>query len=155
MKILIIEDYEQIRASLAKGLAEDGYAVDTASDGQEGLWYAANNSYDVIILDLMLPVMDGWTVLQKLRSQGNKVPILVLTARGDVPDRVRGLDAGADDYLVKPFAFDELVARVRALVRRRYDNPKPVITLSDLKVDTASQRVSRNGREITLTARES
>lgn len=154
MKALLIEDYEPLRTSLAKGLQENGYAVDAAADGEDGLWYAQSNDYDVIILDLMLPKLDGLTLLQRLRRSGSQNPVLILTARDAVPDRVRGLDVGADDYLVKPFAFDELLARVRALVRRRYQERNPLIEVGDLRIDTATQRVLRGGKEIRLTARE-
>src|SRR5689334_18666750 len=120
MRLLVVEDYAALRDSLATGLRDSGYAVDATGNGTEGLWYAENHPYDAIVLDLMLPGMDGMKILATLRKAGNTTPVLVLTAKDGVPDRVAGLDAGADDYMVKPFAFAELLARVRALVRRRY-----------------------------------
>ncbi len=154
MRALFIEDFPLLRKSVAKGLAEAGFAVDVAADGEEGLWYATGNQYDVIILDLMLPGIDGLTVLDRIRSEGVETHVLILTARDTVDDRVVGLDRGADDYLVKPFAFEELLARVRALVRRGYQQKNPQVTVADLKVDTVSQRVWRGEAEIQMTARE-
>ena len=154
MKALLVEDYEPLRSSLAKGLQENGYAVDAAADGEDGLWYAQSNEYDVIVLDLMLPKLDGLTLLKKLREGGSQDPVLILTARDAVSDRVRGLDLGADDYLVKPFSFDELLARVRAMVRRRYQDRNPAIEAGSLRIDTTAQRVFRDGEEVRLTARE-
>ena len=154
MRALVVEDYAVLRESLAKGLRDCGYAVDATGEGREGLWYAENHPYDVIVLDLMLPGMSGLDVLKKLRSTGNTTPILILTARDAVADRVAGLDLGADDYMVKPFAFDELVARLRALVRRRYANADPVVRVADLEIDTRARRVRRAGQIIALSARE-
>ena len=154
MKILIIEDYEPIRTSVAKGLGEAGFAVDATGDGEEGLWYARTGDYDVIILDLMLPKVDGLTILRRVREHENPASVLILTARDTVEDRVQGLDLGADDYLVKPFAFEELLARVRALVRRKYDARSPAIHVADLEIDTSSRTVRRAGRTLDLTARE-
>lgn len=154
MKALIIEDFEPLRTSLSKGLQENGFAVDAAADGEEGLWYAKGGQYDAIILDLMLPKLDGLTLLKKLRDEGSQHPVLILTARGEISERVKGLDLGADDYLVKPFSFEELLARVRALLRRRYQERSPVIEVGGLRIDTAAQRVFRGAKEIRLTARE-
>lgn len=154
MRVLVIEDYEPIRQSLARGFAKAGMAVDQTGDGEEGLWYARSNPYDVIILDLMLPKMDGLTVLRKLRQEGYKHHVLLLTAKDTVEDRVRGLDAGADDYLIKPFAFDELLARVRALVRRSYGEKSPTVQIGDLRLDTSTQQVWVGKRLIELSARE-
>ena len=154
MRLLLVEDYPPLQKSLTKGLREAGFAVDVTGDGEEGLWYALSNTYDAIILDLMLPGMDGLTVLKRLRAKGRKTHVLILTARADVPERVEGLDLGADDYLTKPFAFDELLARVRALVRREYDQKAPELRIGDLRIDTAAQRVWRGERQITLTSRE-
>jgi len=154
MKILLIEDYGPLRKSLTKGLREDGFAVDSTGEGEEGLWYAESFEYDLIVLDLMLPNVDGLTILQRLREQGNPVHILILTARDTVEDRVRGLDMGADDYLVKPFAFEELLARVRALLRRKYKSKSPLIEVDDLQIDTGTRTVKRAGMVIEMTARE-
>jgi two-component system, OmpR family, copper resistance phosphate regulon response regulator CusR len=154
MRVLLIEDYRPLRESVAKGLREMGFAVDATGDGEEGLWYAHSGEHDAIILDLMLPGMDGLTVLNHLRSEGNRVHILILTAKDTVQDRVQGLNLGADDYLVKPFAFEELVARIGALVRRKYDAKSPVIRVDDLEVDMAARVVRRGNRTIELTARE-
>ncbi len=154
MRILVIEDYAPIRDSVTEGLRDAGYAVDSTGDGREGLWYAESNEYDVIILDLMLPGIDGWSILRTIRRQKRSACVLILTARDQLEDRVQGLDAGADDYLVKPFAFEELLARVRTLVRRRYDQQDPVIRIGDLEIDTARKAVRRGRRDIELTARE-
>jgi DNA-binding response OmpR family regulator len=154
MHILVIEDYRPLLQSLTKGLREAGFAVDGTRDGQEGLWYAMGNEYDVIILDLMLPGMEGLEILKKIRSKGRKVHVLILTAKDTVKDRVTGLDLGADDYLVKPFAFEELRARVRALVRRSYRQKNPHIKINDLQIDLTTQRVWRGREEIQLTPRE-
>ena len=154
MRILLIEDYRPLQNSLAKGLREEGFAVDVTGDGKEGLWYATGNDYDVILLDLMLPGLDGLSLLARLRKQGKQSPVLILTAKDSVPDRVKGLNLGADDYLVKPFAFEELLARVRVLVRRGYQQKDPCVEVEDLRVDLATQRVWRGGQEIVLTSRE-
>jgi len=154
MRLLLIEDYRPLQKSLTKGLREAGFAVDTTADGEEGLWYAMSNEYDVIILDLMLPGMDGLEILKKIRAQGRKSHVLILTAKDTLQDRVTGLDHGADDYLVKPFAFEELLARVRALLRRSYSQKNPCINIKDLRIDLASQRVWRGEEEIQFTPRE-
>jgi len=154
MRLLLIEDYRPLQQSLTKGLREAGFAVDTTGDGQEGLWYATSNDYDVIILDLMLPGIDGLEILKKLRSEGRKSHVLILTAKDTLQDRVTGLDLGADDYLVKPFAFEELLARVRALIRRSYRSKNPRIKVQDLLIDLTTQRVWRGQEEIYLTPRE-
>jgi len=154
MRLLVVEDYRPLQQSLVKGLREAGFAVDTTRDGNEGLWYATSNEYDVIILDLMLPGMDGLEILRKMRTHGGKSHVLILTAKDTVQDRVAGLDLGADDYLVKPFAFEELMARVRALLRRSYRQKNPHIKIKDLRIDLATQRVWRGREEIQLTPRE-
>jgi DNA-binding response OmpR family regulator len=154
MRVLVVEDYAPIQKAVAKGLREAGFAVDVSGDGEEGLWFAANNDYDVIVLDLMLPEVDGLTVLRRLRSAGRAAHVLILTAKDTVADRVTGLDSGADDYLVKPFAFDELLARVRALARRAYRAKNPCLTIQDLRIDTTTQRVWLGGDEVNLTPRE-
>lgn len=154
MRILLVEDYAPLLRALRQGLEEAGFAVDAAADGQEGLWYARSNQYDVIVLDIMLPQIDGLTILKRLRQGGKSAHVLMLTARDTLEDRVQGLNLGADDYLVKPFAFEELLARVRALVRRHYENKSPVIQVGDLRIDTAARVVERAGLPLELTARE-
>ena len=154
MRILVVEDYKPLQKSLEQGLREAGYAVDVTGDGEEGLWYAQGSDYDVIVLDLMLPGMDGLSVLRRLRAEGHKTHILILTAKDALEDRVRGLDLGADDYLVKPFAFEELLARIRALIRREYRVKCSEIVVEDLRIDSVTQQVSRAGRVILLTTRE-
>jgi DNA-binding response OmpR family regulator len=154
MHLLLVEDYKPLRDSLSKGLRECGYAIDTAADGKEGLWHATSGDYDVIILDLMLPGIDGLSILKKVRQKNKNTAVLILTARDQVEDRVAGLDAGADDYLGKPFAFEELLARVRALVRRSYSKKKPILNIGDLRIEMASRRVWRADEEIELTLRE-
>jgi DNA-binding response OmpR family regulator len=153
-RVLLIEDSRRLRTYVKDGLIQAGFAVDQAEDGEEGLWLAGSNDYDAIILDLMLPKMDGLTVLDRLRSEGRKTHILILTAKDTVEDRVIGLDKGADDYLVKPFAFEELLARVQALVRRSYGIKSPVIDIGGLEIDIAKRSVERQGKAIDLTARE-
>ncbi|MDJ0976398.1 MAG: response regulator transcription factor [Planctomycetota bacterium] len=154
MKVLIVEDSERLRRSLEKGLRHSGFAVDTVGDGEEGLAYARHGTYDVVILDLMLPKLDGLTVLRRLRDEGSKVHVLVLSARDQVAERIEGLQLGADDYLTKPFDFNELVARVRALVRRRYDTKSPVHRVGPLEVDTGARTVHHDGTPIDLTRNE-
>lgn len=154
MRVLIVEDQERLRTWLQKGLKEADFVVDATGDGKEGLWYAQNNPYDVIVLDLMLPGVDGLSILRQLREAGRDDQVLILTAKDTVADRVKGLDLGADDYLVKPFAFEELVARVRTLVRRGYGKHRPVIAIGDLRIDTAKRQVWRREQEIELRAME-
>jgi two-component system OmpR family response regulator len=154
MRLLLIEDSMRLRATLERGLRKAGYAVDTAQDGQKGLWLATENDYDVIVLDLLLPVIDGLTVLRELRERGKTAHVLVLSAKDMVEDRVLGLRLGADDYMVKPFSFDELCARLQALVRRSYQTKNPVVRLGELELDTAARRVRYAGCEVKLTARE-
>jgi len=154
MRLLLVEDYLPLQRAVSKGLREAGFAVDVTGDGEEGLWYAAGNEYDVVILDLMLPKVDGLTILKRLRSEGRRTHVLILTAKDAVADRVRGLDLGADDYLVKPFAFEELLARVRALTRRAYGAKAPCLEIGDLRIETPAQRVWRGKEEVCLTPRE-
>ncbi len=154
MKLLLIEDYKPLQKSLAKGLRESGFAVDTTADGTEGLWYATSNDYDVIILDLMLPGMDGLSILKKLRAKGKEASVLILTAKDTLEDRVTGLNLGADDYLVKPFAFKELLARVHALMRRSYQKKSPSIQIQNLRIDLTTQQVWLSKKQINLTPRE-
>jgi heavy metal response regulator len=154
MRILVVEDEEKVASFIRKGLQEEHYAVDVALDGEEGLTMAQINPYDLVILDLMLPKLDGFRVLQRMRNDGVDAPVLVLTARDGVGDKVRGLDLGADDYLTKPFAFAELLARVRAILRRGRPQRAPVLKVADLTLDPASRRVMRAGKTIELTAKE-
>lgn len=154
MRLLVVEDSARLQRSVATGLRRAGYGVDVASDGEDGLAQAELNDYDVIILDLMLPKIDGMTVLRRLREQGIATHVLILTARETVSDRVSGLNAGADDFLVKPFAFEELLARVQALGRRRYESKNPRIALGTIEIDTCERRVFRKGRPVELAPRE-
>jgi DNA-binding response OmpR family regulator len=154
MRILLVEDEPSAARMLAKGLREQTFAVDVAADGERALYQASVNDYDLIILDVMLPVKDGFAVCRELREGGSAVPLIMLTAKDDVADRVSGLDAGADDYLVKPFDFRELLARVRALLRRGEAIRPETIKVGDLEIDTRAQRAARAGRAIRLTAKE-
>jgi len=154
MRVLVVEDNPRMVALLAEGLRESGYDVDTATDGESGLRRALDGDHDAIVLDLMLPKLDGMTVLDRLRRQRCATPVLILTARDEVDDRVRGLDTGADDYLAKPFAFDELLARLRAIIRRRHGGDASIIRIADLEVDTAAKTATRGGEAIALSARE-
>ena len=154
MRVLVVEDDPGLAAVLARGLAESGFAVDRAADGTTALWLATENAYDTVVLDLGLPDVDGLAVLARMRAEGRWAPVLVLTARDTVSDRVRGLDGGADDYLLKPFAFPELLARVRALVRREPRERPAVLVVGDLSLDPATRRVRRADAEIPLTATE-
>ncbi len=154
MRLLLVEDSERLQRSLGTGLRCAGYAVDIAGAGPDGLWRATSTNYDVIILDIMLPGMDGLSVLRQLRSEGNQTHVLLLTAKGTVEDRVAGLRTGADDYLIKPFAFDELLARVEALGRRLIGQKDPVLRVADLEIDTLGRTVRRAGVAISLLPRE-
>lgn len=153
MRILIIEDEPDLLSGLARALREEGYAVDTAADGEEGLYKAENSDYDALVLDVMLPKLDGWEILAQLRRK-KKTPVLMLTARDQSRDRVRGLDGGADDYVVKPFDLPELFARLRALIRRSANRTTNVIEIGDVKIDTAARNVYRDEKLMELTARE-
>ena len=153
MRVLAVEDEPDLLNSLMKALREDGYAVDGAPDGDEGLFKAESYDYDAIVLDIMLPGIDGWELLRRLR-QTKKTPVLMLTARDAVRDRVRGLDTGADDYLVKPFELAELLARLRALIRRAANQAESRLKIGDVVIDTAARTVMRQGEAIVLTARE-
>src|ERR1700677_728304 len=141
MRVLVVEDEPDLLNVLTQSLREEGYAVDLATNGQDALYKASGGHYDAIVLDLMLPVMDGWEVLRQLRKEGQTVPVLVLTARDAVHDRVSGLDLGADDYVKKPFELDELLARLRALVRRAAGKADPVISVGEIQVDTSNRTV--------------
>ncbi|MGE0012265.1 MAG: heavy metal response regulator transcription factor [Azoarcus sp.] len=154
MKILIVEDEPKTGDYLRQGLSEAGFVVDLARDGLDGLHLALDGTYDLVVLDVMLPSLDGWGVLQTVRRQGHEMPVLFLTARDQVEDRVRGLELGADDYLVKPFAFSELLARVRTLLRRGKAKEPEVMRAADLELDLMRRRVTRAGVRIDLTAKE-
>jgi len=154
VRVLLIEDHKPLVRAVKKGLEEEGFAVDTAEDGQEGDFKARSANYDVIILDLMLPKTDGLTLLQDWRKRGLSTHVLVLTARGTSEDKVQGLDFGADDYLTKPFQFEELMARLRALIRRGHQVKTPILRVHDLEIDTAGHTVKRAGQTIHLTPRE-
>jgi len=153
MRLLVVEDEPDLLKTLAKSLREEGYAVDTAMDGVEGLSKARDWDYDAVVLDVQLPGLDGWELLRRLR-QKRKTPVLMLTARDTLNDRVRGLDTGADDYLVKPFELEELLARLRALIRRGAGQGESSLRVGEVVVDMAARRVTRGGDAITLTARE-
>lgn len=154
MRVLLVEDSERLRKSVAAALKKSGYAVDIAADGDEGLWLALGHHYDAIVLDIMLPGRDGLSVVAELRRRDLPTHVLLLTARDTVDDRVRGLRAGADDYLIKPFALEELLARVQALCRRTYGSKNPRLIIGDLEIDTATREVRRGGQPVTLKPRE-
>ena len=154
MKILIVEDEKKTGDYLKQGLSEAGFVADLARDGADGLHLALTDDYDLVVLDVMLPRLDGWQVLREIRQKGKHMPVLFLTARDHVEDRVKGLEFGADDYLVKPFAFSELLARVRALLRRGRTNEPEMFQIADLELDLLRRRVTRAGKRIDLTAKE-
>src|SRR2546421_9923533 len=154
MHLLLIEDSPRLQASLGRGLRKAGYVVDVTGDGNDGLWLAQSNQYDVIILDLMLPGLDGLGLLRRLRAEQNGTHVLILTAKDAVKNRVAGLQTGADDYLIKPFAFEELLARVQALCRRSYQRKNPKIEIGPLCIDSAARSVTFRGTLVALTARE-
>ena len=154
MKLLLVEDSERLQRSLTTGLQKSGFTVDQALDGEEALAYIATNQYEAIVLDLMLPKIDGLSVLSRLRGDGNDTHVLILSANDQTEDRIRGLDLGADDYLVKPFSFDELVSRLRALNRRRSGEKNPVIEVGGVTIDTVARQVSFADTTIALTPHE-
>jgi DNA-binding response OmpR family regulator len=154
MRLLIVEDNRILLKSLKRGLEEEAFAVDTAEDGEEGLFLAEANDYDVLVLDLMLPKLDGLTLLTTIRARGLSTHVLILTARDASEEKVRGLNAGADDYLTKPFRFEELLARIRALLRRKYQAKNPLLIVGDLEIDTATHNVARGKRSISLQPKE-
>jgi DNA-binding response OmpR family regulator len=154
VRVLLIEDHRPLVRALKQGLEEEGFAVDVAYDGEEGSYKATTADYDIIILDIMLPKEDGLSLLQRWRQAGLKTHVLMLTARGSIEDKVRGLNLGADDYLTKPFELEELLARLRALVRRGHQVKDPIIRVHDLEIDTAGRTVKRGGKSIHLTPRE-
>lgn len=153
MRVLVIEDETRLLRNLTKALREEGYAVDAAADGEEGLYKAQSNEYDAIVLDVMLPKLDGWQILERLRKT-KKTPVLFLTARDTTADRVRGLDGGGDDYLVKPFDLSELFARLRAVIRRSAAQPSPILAFGQVSIDTRARTVAVEGKLIPLTAKE-
>jgi two-component system, OmpR family, response regulator len=154
VRVLLIEDHRPLARALKQGLEEEGFAVDAAYDGEEGGYKAETAEYDVIILDLMLPKVDGLTLLQRWRRAGMQTHVLVLTAKGSIEDKVRGLDLGADDYLTKPFELGELLARLRALIRRGHQVKDPIVRVADLEINTATRSVKRGGQAVHLTPRE-
>jgi len=154
MRVLVVEDETRTAALLRRGLVEEGFAVDIVADGADAVWQAGEVAYDVIVLDLMLPGLDGFEVCQRLRAARRWAPVLILSARGDVTDRVRGLNAGADDYLSKPFSFEELSARIRALIRRGAHERPVVLEVDGLRLDPAGRAASRDGVELDLSPKE-
>ena len=154
MRVLVVDDDARLTGALRRGLEAEGFAVDVAGDGEEGAWYAGENPYDVIVLDVMLPGLDGYALCTHLREAGNWTPILMLTAKNDVADETRALDTGADDYLAKPFSYVVLLARIRALLRRRGSERPTVVTVGDLALDPAAHRVRRGDTDVDLTPRQ-
>lgn len=153
MRILVVEDEKSILTVLSRRLSQEGYSVDIASDGEEALGYIAMSDYDCIVMDIMLPIQDGLTVLRRMRQKRNSTPVLLLTAKDGIGDKVIGLDAGADDYLVKPFVYDELSARIRALLRRNTEQKSTQLQCADLILDTTTRQVTRQGKTIELSAK--
>lgn len=154
MRILVVEDEKKIADFIKRGLKEEGYAVDAAYDGEEGLFLAKTNEYDLILLDLMIPKIDGLALCRKLKKEKVKAPVIMLTAKDTVKDKVMGLDSGADDYLTKPFAFEELLARIRAIFRKRDSQTLTKLKIADLELDLLTHKVAREGKEIELTTKE-
>lgn len=154
MRILVVEDEQSLNRIITKRLEKEGYSVDNCFDGEDALHYLAVGEFDAVILDIMIPKIDGYAVLKSIRARGLKVPVLFLTARDCIDDRVKGLDLGADDYLVKPFAFDELLARIRVMIRKNAGNVTNIFNISDLSVDISTRRVWRGGDEIVLSTKE-
>lgn len=154
MRILIVEDEKSLADIVKKGLEEEGYTVDVAYNGEDGLYMAENEPSDLIVLDIMLPVIDGMTILKRIRKAGIKIPVLMLTAKDTIMDKVSGLDSGADDYLTKPFSFEELLARIRALLRRDSGVKTSIVEIGDLVIDMATHEVKREGKDILLSPKE-
>jgi two-component system OmpR family response regulator len=154
MKILIVEDNDRLRKSLLDYIRDDGFTADAAGDGEEGLYKALNWDYDLVVLDVMLPKLDGWELIQRLRQAGKKMPVIMLTARDRLDDRIKGLNCGADDYMVKPFEMEELTARIRAALRRSHGEPNPVLNVGPIQLNTATRTAFLKGELIVLTARE-
>lgn len=154
MKILVVEDEEDLNRVIVKRLKREGYSVDSSYDGEEALSYIEASDYDVIILDAMMPLMDGFELVRTIRGKGINIPVLFLTAKDEIQDKVKGLDLGADDYMVKPFAFEELIARIRVLIRQKYGRSSNILKIDDLTVNTDSMEVKRGNRTIDMTAKE-
>lgn len=154
MRVLIIEDEKNLAQILKKGLEENGFTAEVSLDGEEGLYMAETYPYDAVLLDIMLPEVDGLTILNTLRAKKIDVPVLMITAKGEIEDRIKGLSIGADDYIAKPFDFSELLARLKAVIRRSKGKPSPIITIDNLVIDTNSRTVKRAGKEIRLSAKE-
>lgn len=154
MRLLVVEDEKTLANLIKKGFEEEGFAVDAVYNGEDGLFFAKNNFYDAIVLDIMLPIIDGISLLKELREQGISTPIILLTAKDSIKDKVLGLDSGSDDYLTKPFSFEELLSRVRAIIRRKFATSSPIVKICDLKIDTAQKRVERDNKKIDLSAKE-
>jgi DNA-binding response OmpR family regulator len=154
MRLLIVEDEKTLANLIKKGFEEEGFAVDVAYDGEDGLYFAQNNVYDCIVLDIMLPIIDGISLLKELRDKNNSTPVIMLTAKDTIKDKILGLDSGSDDYLTKPFLFEELLSRTKAIIRRRYATSSPIITIDDLEIDTAKKTVKRANVTIDLSAKE-
>lgn len=154
MRILVADDEHDLLDVTVKRLKSDGFSVDGCENGEDALYYIENTKYDLAVLDIMMPKLDGLTVLRTLRARKNSIPILLLTAKDSINDRVEGLNAGADDYLIKPFAYDELIARIRALLRRHSDEKTDILSIADLTMELSTKKVMRNGIEITLSSKE-
>ena len=154
MRILLVEDERRLANIIKKGLTEEGFAVDMAYDGEEGQYLVESESYDLVILDVMLPKVDGITICKELRSKNIKIPIIMLTAKSTIEDKIAGLDSGADDYITKPFSFLELRSRIHALIRRSKQEPSPILSVADLVLDPIKHKVTRSGRKIVLTPKE-
>lgn len=154
MRVLLVEDEKSLAKTIKQGLEEEGFIVDMSHDGEEGCFMAKNYPYDALVLDVMLPVMDGFTILAHLRKHGSDIPVLMLTARSGVDDRIKGLNTGADDYLPKPFDFNELLARLRAIIRRKGGSASPVIKIADLEIDQGARAVTRAGQPVALSSKE-
>jgi two-component system copper resistance phosphate regulon response regulator CusR len=154
MRVLLVEDDKRVASFVRRGLVQEGFSVDLSRDGSDAFHQVLHECYDVMVLDILIPIMDGFEVLGQIRRQGCRVPVLILSAKDGVEDRIRGLNEGADDYLVKPFSFDELTARIRALLRRRSDLDQPVVRVGDLELDLAARKVTRSGERINPTPKE-
>lgn len=154
MRVLLVEDEKSLAKTIKQGLEEEGFSVDMSHDGEEGCFMAENYPYDALVLDVMLPAMDGFTILAHLRKHGSDIPVLMLTARSGVDDRIKGLNTGADDYLPKPFDFNELLARLRAIIRRKGGSASPVIKIADLEIDPGARAVTRAGQPVALSSKE-